>query len=188
MTKQNLYIIKNLVTAIAVTLFFSCKNDFDEVQKVGILQNQPIAEAENINLKYTEFKEDTVHLKANLLSENMLDYSNRGFPFSEFPKGIELKIYDDDGNQTTILSDYAIVYDETDMIDLRGNVRIVTQENDTLFTEQLYYNQKLEWAFTEQYFVFKRTVGDTYGIGFDSDKTFKEIQILEMGGDFELDN
>ena len=68
MTKCNLHIIKNLVTAIAVTLFFSCQNDFDDVQKVGVLQNQPIGEAENIDLKYTEFKEDTVRLLANLLS------------------------------------------------------------------------------------------------------------------------
>jgi len=188
MTKHNLHSIKNLVTAIVVTLFFSCKNDFDDVQKVGILQNQPIAEAENIDLKYTEFKEDTVRLLANLLSPKMLDYSNRSFKFSEFPKGVELKIYDKDNNQTTIISDYAIVYDETDIIDLRGNVKIATHGKDTLLTEQLYYNQKLEWAFTNEPWLFKRAVGPLHGIGFDSDKEFKNFQMLEMGGDFELNN
>ena len=188
MTKDNLHTIKYLVTAIAVTLFFSCSNDFDDVQKVGILQNQPIGEAEDIDLKYTEYKDSTVRLLANLLSPKMLDYSNRNFAFSEFPEGIELKIYDENNNETTITSNYAIVYSETDIIDLRGNVKIATHEKDTLFTEQLYYNQKLEWAFTNEYFVFKRISGSTYGTGFDSDKNFKEKQILEMGGDVELDN
>lgn len=188
MIKHNLHIIKNLVTAIVVTLFFSCKNDFDEVQKVGILQNQPIGEAEHIDLKYTEFKEDTVRLLANLLSPKMLDYSNRNFAFSEFPEGIELIVYDENNNQTKITSNYAIVYNETDIIDLRGDVKIATQEKDTLFTEQLYYNQKLEWAFTNERWLFKRAVGPLYGIGFDSDKEFKNFQMLEMGGDFELDN
>ena len=155
MIKQYLHSIRNLVTAIVVTLFFSCKNNFNEVQKVGVLQNQPIGEAENIDLKYTEFKEDTVRLLANLLSPKMLDYSNRDFPFSEFPDGIELKVYDDNNNKTTITSRYAIYYTETDIIDLRGNVVIATKDNDTLFTEQLYYNEKLEWVFTNQPFYFK---------------------------------
>ncbi len=109
MVFKNIYHIKNVVIAIVVTTFFSCNNNFEEVQKVGVLQNQPVGEAEDIDLKYTEVKEDTVNLLANLLSPKMLDYSNRSFAFSEFPKGIELKIYDKDNKQTTITSNYAIV-------------------------------------------------------------------------------
>lgn len=188
MRKHFLHITKNLVTAIVVTLFFSCDNDFNEVQKVGVLQNQPIGEAENIDLKYTELNGDTVRLVANLLSPKMLDYSNRNFAFNEFPKGVELLIFDDEENKTTITSNYAIIYSDTDIIDLRGNVKIATHEKDTLFTEQLYYNQKLEWAFTNEPFVFKSISNNTHGIGFDSDKEFKNFQMLEMGGDFQFDN
>lgn len=185
---NNFHIIKNLVTAIVVTLFFSCNNDINDVGNIGKLQNQPIAEAENINLKYTEYKDSTVRIIANLLSPKMLDYSNRRFKFQEFPNGVELKIYDDNNNQTTITSNYAIVYTDTDIIDLRGNVKIATHTKDTLFTDQLYYNQKLEWAFTNMNFVYKSLTNSTHGIGFDSDKEFKNWQMLEMGGDFELDN
>ena len=188
MTKHYLHNIKNLVTAIVVTLFFSCNNDFNEVQKVGLLQNQPIGEAENIDLKYTELKDSTVNLLANLISPKMLDYSNRDFAFSEFPDGVVLKVYDDDNNKTTITSSYAIYYTETDIIDLRGNVIIATHNKDSLFTDQLYYNEKLEWVFTNEAWVFKRSAGPLHGIGLDSDKSFKKIQMLEMGGDFELDN
>ncbi|QNK76417.1 LPS export ABC transporter periplasmic protein LptC [Winogradskyella undariae] len=186
MKKNKLHIIKNLVTAIVVTLFFSCENDFNEVQKVGMLQNQPIGEAVDLDLDYTEFKEDTVRLLSNLLSPKMLDYSNRNFAFNEFPEGLELSIFDEKGNKTTITSDYAIVYSETDMIDLRGNVRIATYQKDTLFTEQLYYNQKLEWAFTNEPFLLKSLTSNLYGIGFDSDKNLKAPQVLEPGGDFEF--
>ncbi len=75
-------------------------------------------------------------------------------------------------------------YADTDIIDLRGNVQIATHEKDTLFTEQLYYNQKLEWLFTNEPWIY----GTLHGIGFDSDKEFKNFQMLEMGGDFEVDN
>jgi len=188
MPKHYFHIIKNLVTAIAVTLFFSCKNDFNEVQKVGLLQNQPIGEAENIDLKYTEYKDSTVSLLANLLSPKMLDYSNRDFPFSEFPDGIELKVYDENNNKTTITSRYAIYYTETGIIDLRDDVIVATHEKDTLFTDQLYYNEKLEWVFTNEIFAFKKGADVIHGYGFDSDKTFEKYQIHEMGGDIELDN
>ena len=188
MNKQYSHIIKNLVTAIAVTLFFGCENDFDDVQKVGVLQNQPAGEAENIDLKYTELKADTVHLLANLISPKMLDYSNRNFSFREFPDGILLKIYNENDNLTTIRSRYAIFYTKTNIIDLRGNVTITTHDNETLVTEQLYYNEKLEWVFTNEPWVFNRSVGPLHGIGFDSDKNFNNFQMLEMGGDFELDN
>ncbi|WP_179333496.1 LPS export ABC transporter periplasmic protein LptC [Winogradskyella costae] len=188
MIKSKSHNIKNLVTAIVVTLFFSCNNDFNEVQKVGVLQNQPIGEAENIDLKYTELEEDTIRLIANLISPKMLDYSNRNFAFNEFPEGIELLIFDDEKNKTTITSNYAIIYSDTDIIDLRGNVIIATHQKDTLFTEQLYYNQKLEWAFTNMPFVFKSLTNNTHGIGFDSNKEFNNFQMLEMGGDFQFDN
>ena len=87
------HIIKNLVTVIAVTLFFSCENNFSDVQKIGVLQNQPVDEAENIDLKYTELQEnDTVtHLLANLLSPKMLDYSTEIFLFLNFQKVLCLR-------------------------------------------------------------------------------------------------
>ncbi|WP_179374613.1 LPS export ABC transporter periplasmic protein LptC [Winogradskyella wichelsiae] len=188
MKKNILHSIKNIVTAIVVTLFFSCNNNFDEVQKVGVLQNGPVGEAVDLDLDYTEFKEDTVKLITNLLSPKMLDYSNRNFAFSEFPEGVELIIFDDNGYKTTITSNYAIVYSDTDIIDLRGDVKIASHQKDTLFTEQLYYNQKLEWAFTNEPFLLKSLTSNLKGIGFDSDKNLKEPQVLESSGDFEVEN
>ena len=49
-----------------------------------------------------------------------------------------------------ILADYAIVYNKTDLIDLQGNVILITPQNDSLFADQLYYDQKQEWLFTNQ--------------------------------------
>jgi len=182
-------IIKIGVTAVAVTLFFSCKDNFKEVQKIGVLAHQPVGVAKDIDLKYTELEQDVkVKRLANLKSPTMLDYSNRDFAFNEFPEGIALTLYGDNGEETKIFANEAVVYSETDIIDLRGDVIIATHEKDTLFTDQLYYNQKLEWVFTNYPFYFKRVNGFTRGNGFDSDKNFENFQMLEMGGDFQLDN
>lgn len=175
----------HLVTVLAVTLCFQCADNFKKVQQVGVLQNEPAGVAKDINLKYT----DSGMLTANLISPKMLDYSNRDFAYSEFPEGIFLILYDKDQNKSTVVSDYAIYYSETAMIDLQGNVKLATYKNDTLYTDQLYYYEKDEWVFTNNPFRLKSPSGDTYGNGLDSDVDFKQINILEMNNsEFQIDN
>ncbi len=183
----SLYTIKCIVTAIAVTMFFSCKNNFKEVQKIGVTQNQPIGEAKDINLKYTEVEDTIGKVVANLESPKMLDYSNRDFSFSEFPDGIRLSLYDDNNEKNVVLADYAIVYNATDLIDLQGNVVLITPQNDSLFAKQLYYDQKREWLFTNLPVELKSTTSNSgRGDIFDSDTKFKNYTILEGQGDMLL--
>nr|WP_321232007.1 LPS export ABC transporter periplasmic protein LptC [uncultured Psychroserpens sp.] len=176
-----------IVTAIVVTMFFSCKNNFKEVQQIGVLQNQPIGEAKNINLKYTEAEDSIGRLIANLESPKMLDYSNRDFSFSEFPDGLRLSLYDENNQKNIVLADYGIVYNATDLIDLQGNVILITPQNDSLFAEQLYYDQKNEWLFTNLPVRLKSaTANNGHGNIFDSDTKFKNYTILEGRGDVIL--
>lgn len=179
----NLYI----VTTIVVTMFFSCKNNFKEVQQIGVLQNQPIGEAKNIDLRYTEADDTIGVVIANLKSPKVLDYSNRGFSFSEFPDGVNLSLYDENGDKNVILADYAIVYNKTDLIDLQGNVILITPQNDSLFADQLYYDQKQEWLFTNQKVRLKSaTSNNGRGNIFDSDTKFKNYTIQDGSGDMLL--
>jgi lipopolysaccharide export system protein LptC len=177
------YSINIMVTVFTVTIFFSCKNNFKEVQNIGVLGSEPLTIAENINTKYT----DSGRLKSNLLSPKMLDFSNREFGFFEFPDGVDFTIYDDDGNKSNVLADYAIIYDDTDLIDLQGNVVLSTHNKDTLFAEQLFYDQVKEWMFTNQPVIFKTKDQIINGIGFDSNKDFTKAQVLETTGTIFID-
>ncbi|MBT8259117.1 MAG: LPS export ABC transporter periplasmic protein LptC [Bacteroidia bacterium] len=172
------YKITLKVTAFVVTLFFSCKNNFKEVQNIGILSSEPLTIAENINTKYT----DTSGLKSILKSPKMLNYSNREFAYYEFPDGVDLIIFDDNKNQSHVIADYAIVYDETDLIDLRGNVVLDTHNRDTLFAEQLYYDQERQWLFTNKPVKFRTRDQLIDGHGFDSDRNFNKARVLEVSG------
>ncbi len=140
------HIHKTIVLAIALTMVFSCKNNFEDVKKIGISENAPIGIAENMNLKYT----DSGRVTALLRSPKMLDFSNRDFPFSEFPDAVELDLFDENNQKSTITADYAIVYDKTGLIDMQGNVVLASHKNDTLYADQLYYDQNREWMFTNQ--------------------------------------
>lgn len=173
-----------MVVVFTTTIFFSCKNNFKEIQQIGVLQNGPVGEAKNINLKYT----DSGQLKANLLSPKMLDYSNRDFAFSEFPEGIHLNLFDDQNNKSIVLADYAISYSETDLIDLQGNVVLITHTRDSLYAEQMYYDQKREQLFTNSPVKFSFASGNSgRGNIFDSDIKFENYEILEGSGSAVVD-
>lgn len=182
MNRKYIHIYRNLVTAIAVTLFFSCKNNFKEVQKIGIQDSAPLTIAENINTKYT----DSGIIKTILLSPKMLNYSNRDYAFYEFPDGIDLTLFDDKQQKSNVVSDYAIMYQETDLIDLRGNVILSTHNKDTLFADQLFYDQKNEWIFTNAPVKFKTKDQIINGNGFDSNRNFTNAHVIEMTGHMYL--
>lgn len=178
--KRHIYSI--LVTVLTVAIF-SCKNNFKEVQQIGISENEPIGIAEDLNLKYT----DSGKVQAHLISDKMLDYSNYDFAFSEFPNGITLYLYDDNDNKTTIVSDYAKVYDQTGLIDLQGNVMLTGYDGQKLEAEQLYFDQNKEWMFTNQAVRFTDKDQVINGNGFDSNMDFTKARVLEINGVVLLD-
>lgn len=139
----------------------------------------PIGETENINLKYT----DSGKVKAILVSPLMLDYSNLEYGFNEFPKGVHVTLLGENNEKSYVESDYAITYAKTDLIDLQGNVKITSHDGSVLETEQLYYDQKNEWFYTEKRFKFiDGKGGHLEGPGIDFSKDFKVMNTQRNTG------
>lgn len=135
-------------------------------------------EADSVNLKYT----DSGRIKAVMVSPKMMDYSTVLYPFTEFPNGIEVTLYDQNGKKNFIKSDYAISFKGTDIIDLQGNVKMTSDGGQYLETEQLYYDQKSEWFFTEKKFKFTDPKGVSNGEGIDFSKDFKVVNSQRITG------
>lgn len=181
MTLFKKYYFKWFVTAFAVPLFFGCESNFKEVQKINFSEFVPSSDADMVNLKYT----DSGRITAVLVSTKMLDYASVEFPFTEFPKGIDVTLYDKKAKKTFIKSNYAISYKGTNIIDLQGKVRIFTEQGQTLETEQLYFDQKNEWFFTERRFKLTDPKGVSNGQGIDFSRDFKVINSQKITGEIE---
>ena len=128
---------------ILLLIFISCESNFKEVQKSNFSEFTPSGEADSINLKYT----DSGKVQAILISPKMLDYATVNFPFTEFPNGINVTLFDKNGKKTFVTSKYAVKYKTTEMIDLQGNVKISNETGQLLETEELYFDQKNEWFY-----------------------------------------
>lgn len=171
-------LIKTTLSTISLmtvlVLMASCDSNFKKIQKINSVPFFASGDAENINLKYV----DSGRVKAILLSPRMLDYSQVKYPFTEFPKGIDLTLIDAKNQKSSvvILADYAIQYTKKELIDLRGNVIITSDDGKQLKTEQLYYNQKNDWFFTEKFYRISDIDNSfTEGIGIDFDSKFQTV-------------
>lgn len=175
--------IRKVVLLLVVTLFFvSCENNINEVRKINITEISPVGEAQDFNLKYT----DSGKIKAVLISPQMLDFSTADFPFNEFPKGVDLTVYDDLGNKSFVTSKYAISYSSSGIIELRDQVIITTHDGKKLETEQLYYDQKNEWFFTQKPYRFNDRGSIINGVGIDFSKDFRFLDTQRIQGTYSL--
>jgi LPS export ABC transporter protein LptC len=168
-------------SVLALVLMISCESNFKEVQKSTFAEFTPSGEADDINMKYT----DSGRIKSILISPKMLDYATVEFPFTEFPKGVNVTLYDEKGKKTFVTSKYAVSFKNTELIDLQGNVKITNETGQLFETEQLYFDQKNEWFYTEKRYKFTDPKGVSYGEGVDFSKDFKIINSQRISGEVE---
>jgi LPS export ABC transporter protein LptC len=170
-----------IVSLAALAAFSSCDSNLKDVQKIYLSEFSPSGNADSITLKYT----DSGRIKAVLIASKMLDFATVKYPFTEFPDGVNVTLYDQKAKRTFIRSDYAIQFKGTDIIDLQGNVRISSEDNQVLETEQLYYDQKNAWFFTEGKFKFTAPKGISNGEGIDFNKDFTIMNTQNFSGEAE---
>lgn len=167
-----------IIVILVLVTSFSCESNFKEVQKSNFSEFTPSGAADTINLKYT----DSGRIKAVLVSPRMLDYAAVSFPFTEFPNGINVTLFDENAKKTYVTSKYAVSFKNTEIIDLQGNVKITNETGQLLETEQLYFDQKNEWFYTEKKYKFTDPKGVSFGEGIDFSKDFKIINSQKISG------
>lgn len=171
--------MKSVITLTAVITLFACEGNYKEIQQLSEADLGPIAEGEGVNLKYT----DSGKLVANLLTPRLLDFSNYNFSFSEFPDGLELIFWNDEGETNTVTSDYGIHFEDANLVDLRGNVVLVTSDSVVLNATQLYWDQNNKWIFTDQpYNITFKDGSYNEAFGFDSNEDFTTFLSRENTG------
>ena len=168
--KRSAHVLKLVVVLIAL-VNLSCKDNFAQLKTISQFDALPIGEADTIRVVYTEFAKTI----AVLTAPKNIDYTNQPFPYSEFPNGVQVVLYDENNKETHVMADYGVIYSRTDIVDLRGNVFVTTPEGAVLNTSQLYWDIKKEWVFTQEYFTFKNEDYDIAAYILDASRSFDKI-------------
>ncbi len=110
-------------------------------------------------------------------------------PYMEFRKGVEIETYDDSTGavKSTLVSDYAIYFEKRDLWEAKGNVVATNDQNQTLYTQQLFWNRitKRVYSNVDSKIVQGRDV--FIGEGFESDDEFKEWSFRKFTGKLTVD-
>lgn len=174
---------QSVIVILVIITLFACEGSYKNKKQLSLTDEVPFAEGKNINLKYT----DSGKVVTNLITPLLWDYSNFEFPYQEFPNGVEVHFWGD-GKENIVTSDYAIRYDKTNIIDLRNNVVLITSDSLVLKADQLYWDQKNQWVFTDLPYQIKFKNGSyNDGARFDSSEDFtnfisrknKGVQIID---------
>lgn len=158
---------------IFTTLLFSCQSKTKSSKNV-FFEDVPIAKGSDLNLKYT----DSGRLTAILKTPVVLDFTHKSqVGYQEFPKGVRLTLFDEKGDTTVVTSEYGVSYQTTGLIDLRGDVHIRMADSTHLQSEQLYWDQKESWVFTDHpYKVIFSNGSYNDGDGFDANQDFTNFR------------
>ena len=168
-------------------LFIGCGDRYERVGQEALKKNYPQGVATNFTLTYTEAQKEMTTLDSStsrviaiLKSPLNQDYDNQRFKYKVFPEGLQVDFFDDKNQKTVIKADYGIIYSQTNLMDLKGNVVIESQDGKKLETPQLYWDRKNKWIFTDDEFTYNNpedgTVMDGQGMDFNRELTFLSAQ------------
>jgi len=168
-----------------LAMLFSCdKNSNTTTDQLRQKRIQSDAVGKKINLYYT----DSGKVKINLKSPLMLDYGNLSFPFRKFPDGVVVDFFENETNKNRIEADSAIIYNSTNLVELRKNVKITTTDNVVLETDKLFWDRSIEWLYTEDNYTLTLKNGTVnHGVGFDANQNFTNFNSRNNSGTQVID-
>jgi LPS export ABC transporter protein LptC len=165
-----------MVTTMA--LFVSCEDSSDVLSEIIQDRQEPLGTAWNIRMVYT----DSTKIQAILTAPRHVDYTNLSFRYAEFPEGLKVVFYDNLERENELVADYGILYSDTKLIDLKGNVRLQSHDGSILTTTQLFWDAESEWLFTEKPFRFEDNDYNFEALRLDTNKEFTKFQTGSLIG------
>lgn len=181
---KNIHILKSIAVISLIAMLFSCTNDVKKVRDLLADKNLPIGVAKNA---YHVYK-DSGKVTSKLITPLLKDFSNRDeHPYNEFPEGIKVISYDNDGkDSTTITGNYALSYAKTQVSEIKGNVVVFNHADSLkLETNQLFWDQREKYFFTEDGFRLTTPSSVINGYGFESKQDLSEWILKDITGEVE---
>ena len=171
-------ILKKWFSVFTVIVIISCDDGSSTIMQINQFNENPIGIAYDIRMTYT----DSAVVKAILTAPVNLDFTHLSFKYSEFPEGLKIIFFNSNNDENTLVADYGILYNQTKIVDLQGNVVLLSHDGSRLETDQMYWDAEKEWLFTEQTFTFKNINYDMAAIRLDTNKEFSKFQTGKLTG------
>ena len=148
---------------------------------VPVVYEGPISEGDEIFMQHTEKEK----IKLVLRAKRYLEFQNGD---REFPEGIYIEFYDDNGKLTsTLKANHAFYFKADNKWRGRGKVEVINVEKqEQLNTEELFWKPDTRKIFTEKFVTIRMESEVLYGTGLDAAEDLTTYKISKPEGEFEV--
>lgn len=179
-------IYKSIVALIGATMLLSCENNIKEVESITAEESRPEIYGENVEFTFT----DSTRIQYKAYAIEFLEIKTEEEVYKEFPKGGHVVSYNEDGSQAwNIKSNYAKFLDEEKLWELRNDVVAVSDDGKTINTELMYWDQKKQKIYSDQYVRITEKDGQMLeGNSFTADDKLNRILLSRVSGEVFLED
>ena len=184
--KTNKYGITTTFAVVVMLLLFmaSCGKENKEVVEVTF-------DPENTyTLRTTDVSSlisDSGITRYRMNAKEWLVFGKAKEPYSYFPQGVYVEKFDSLFNvEASVKADTAYYWDKKGLYKLIGHVSILSQEGKKLDTSILYFDQKEDQIYTDEYFELEEGDKIITGIGLKSNQNMTKYKIFNSQGTFPV--
>lgn len=146
--------------------------------------NPNIERAEEIEILYS----DSGQVKVSIQGPVMLSHISKTNPQQEFPEGVWVEFFDDDGKVSSELTgNHAWLFEREDRVMVKDSVVWKSKNQEMLETEELIWDERTQKVFTKQFAKITRPEEIIYGYGFEADQDFKNARINAVTGRIKIE-
>jgi LPS export ABC transporter protein LptC len=175
-------LVKTLLFIATIVVFaISCENDIATIKALNEDLNMPMQTGSNVEITYT----DSGRVKVRLMAPELKRFSRENDPYYEFPKGLKVMFYQPDGKvESHIEADYALFFEKQELWEARNNVVAKNERtHEQLFTEHIFWNQKEETIYSDQFTKIINADGTFYGEkGFEARQDLSKWKLKSSKG------
>ncbi len=179
-------IIKSIAAIFGAAMLFSAcqKNNVEQIKSFSHPEGAPEMVADSFTLIYS----DSSIVRFKLTTPKMLIYEDEKEPYKEFPNGMLVEKFNTDLQIISYLrADYGKHYEKKDLYECKHNVVAINEKGDTLKTNHLFWDEKNERIYSDEYVQIIGKDQILHGTGFESDPQFFDVELTNPQGPIYFD-
>ncbi len=155
---------------------FACENDVNEVRELG--RKKPgIEEGKNIS----SFLSMNGKMRAHLTAPLLLRYQGDSGKKAEFPNTLHVDFYNDTAKiESQLRARYGRYLEEENKVFLKDSVVAFNTKGDTLFCEELWWDQNTQKFYTDKKVTFSRNYRHALITGIDGMTATQDLSSISF--------
>ncbi len=168
-----------------VSFLISCENDIEKINTLTRSSNYPDVSGKKVEIIYS----DSGKVKMQLTADEIKKFYRTETPYVEFPKGIDVKFFNDTfGIVAQLTAGYAIYYTNNKLWEARENVTARNfEKGELLNSEEIFWDESKGIIYSNIFSRIENQDGTFYGEnGFEADQKFSHWKLKGSRGTVKL--